>query len=177
MGNFGEVFNLANSVKIAKLKTELTNIDYCTRAYGTKNSDRQIKISPIPTESQFAKFNAHQTFPLYGTTSLMMIPTIPSRESSCLVNYSPLGVSVLVLCPDPPTSVALKMGYASLRQEQRDAIVAFLRGRDVFVPLPTGSSKSLCYAILPKVFDILWGKRSKSFQAKHRYIYTANRLS
>ena len=42
-------------------------MDYCMRAYGAKNSDRQIeKNSPIPTESQFAKFNARQIFPLYS---------------------------------------------------------------------------------------------------------------
>ena len=35
-------------------------MDYCMRVYGAKNSDRQIKNSLIPTESQFAKFNAHQ---------------------------------------------------------------------------------------------------------------------
>ena len=39
-------------------------MDYCMRAYGTKNSYRQIKNSPIPTQSQFAKFNAYQIFPL-----------------------------------------------------------------------------------------------------------------
>ena len=42
-------------------------MDYCMRAYGTKNSDHQIKNSPIPTKSQFAKFNARQIFPLYGS--------------------------------------------------------------------------------------------------------------
>ena len=36
------------------------------RAYGAMNSDRQIKNSPIPTESQFTQFNARQIFPLYG---------------------------------------------------------------------------------------------------------------
>ena len=41
-------------------------MDYCMHAYGAKNSDRQIKNSPIPTENQFAKFNARQIFPLYG---------------------------------------------------------------------------------------------------------------
>ena len=30
----------------------------CT--YGTKNSDRKIKNSPIPTANKFAKFNTHQ---------------------------------------------------------------------------------------------------------------------
>ena len=29
---------------------KLANMDYCMRAYGVKNSDRQIKSSPIPTD-------------------------------------------------------------------------------------------------------------------------------
>ena len=33
---------------------------YCVCAYGVKNSDYQVKNSPISTESQFAKFNARQ---------------------------------------------------------------------------------------------------------------------
>ena len=36
--------------------------------YGAKHSDHQISSSPIPTESQFAKFNVHQTFLLYSST-------------------------------------------------------------------------------------------------------------
>ena len=52
------------------------------RTYGAKNPDRQIKISPIPTKSQFAKFNARQTFPLYGTQQGQ-----PSCENEDSINY------------------------------------------------------------------------------------------
>ena len=50
---------------------------------------------------------------------------------------------------------ASQLGYKKLKPEQSEAVEEFVRGRDVFVSLPTGSGKSLCYAVLPAVFDIL----------------------
>jgi superfamily II DNA helicase RecQ len=47
------------------------------------------------------------------------------------------------------------LGYFDVKKKQREVIVAFVEGKDVFVALPTGSGKSLCYAIMPVLFDIL----------------------
>lgn len=47
------------------------------------------------------------------------------------------------------------LGYTSVREEQMESARAILEGRDVFVSLPTGSGKSLCYGCLPLEFDTL----------------------
>ena len=51
-----------------------------------------------------------------------------------------------------------KLGYCSIKEKQKEAIVDFMNGNDCFVSLPTGYGKSLCYGILPYVFDALRGK-------------------
>ena len=53
------------------------------------------------------------------------------------------------------SSAVAELGYDSVKPEQKAALLAFLRGRDVFVSLPTGYGKSLCYAALPAAFDSL----------------------
>ena len=52
---------------------------------------------------------------------------------------------------------AAKFGYEGLRVEQKSVIEAFVGGHDVFAALPTGYGKSLCFAILPVLYDILRG--------------------
>lgn len=47
------------------------------------------------------------------------------------------------------------IGVTSLKDKQMEAIVSFMEGKDVFVCLPTGYGKSLCFALLPLVFDYL----------------------
>ena len=49
--------------------------------------------------------------------------------------------------------VANSLGYSELQVKQKEAISYFFSGNDVFISLPTGSGKSLCYIILPRVFD------------------------
>ena len=45
---------------------------------------------------------------------------------------------------------------------QQHAIKVFVEGHVVFVCLPTGSGKSLCYGVLPLVFERLCGSRDHS---------------
>ena len=47
------------------------------------------------------------------------------------------------------------LGYDQPTDDQKDAIRSFLSRKDVFVSLPMGSGKSLCFASLPIVFDLL----------------------
>ena len=52
-----------------------------------------------------------------------------------------------------------KVGY-SLRPLQELVIISFVQGRDVSVGLPTGSGKSLCYSLLPDVYNLLQNVKS-----------------
>jgi len=54
-----------------------------------------------------------------------------------------------------------RLGFQQ-RPRQQEVVLAFLKGRDVFVSLLTGSGKSLCYSILPWVFDLLWKRATES---------------
>ena len=50
---------------------------------------------------------------------------------------------------------ARKLGYGEVKSEQSRVIREIVAGNDVFVALPTGYGKSLCYALLPLVFDFV----------------------
>ena len=49
-----------------------------------------------------------------------------------------------------------KLGYSSLRENQLKAVKSFIEGNDVFVILPKGSGKSLCFWLLTFAFDYLY---------------------
>ena len=51
-------------------------------------------------------------------------------------------------------TTAASFGYI-LKEEQESALKAFVSGRDMFVSLPTGAGESLCYGLLPSIFDTL----------------------
>ena len=57
------------------------------------------------------------------------------------------------------TKAARRLGFLFLKNQQKKAILSFLEGNHVFgVSLPTGSGKSLCFALLPFVFDEVLGR-------------------
>ena len=47
------------------------------------------------------------------------------------------------------------LGIKDLKAKQRKVIDVFMCGRDVFICLPTRFCKSVCYMVLPLLFDII----------------------
>ena len=44
--------------------------------------------------------------------------------------------------------------------DQQEVADNFVAGRDVFISLPTGAGKSLCYLVLPSIFNLLCNSKS-----------------
>ena len=63
---------------------------------------------------------------------------------------------------DAIASSCAVMGVVELKEKQKEAIKSFVEGNDVLVILPTGYGKSLCFALLPLVFDYLRGEANTS---------------
>ena len=45
-----------------------------------------------------------------------------------------------------------ELGYDRPRPDQLKAVLQFVNAQDTFIPLPTGSGRSLCFASLPLMF-------------------------
>ena len=51
---------------------------------------------------------------------------------------------------------AMSLGILELNNYQKQSLKAIANGRDVFVSLPTGFGKSLCFQNVPFVWDFLF---------------------
>jgi len=51
------------------------------------------------------------------------------------------------------------MGLRPLKPKQLEALQSFVSGKDTFVALPTGYGKLVIFAMLPLMFDYLFGKK------------------
>ena len=58
-------------------------------------------------------------------------------------------------------SVCDQHGY-KLKKEQEEAIRKFISGKDVFVCLPTGYGKSVCFMFLPEIMDVVHSRISRT---------------
>ena len=61
-------------------------------------------------------------------------------------------MNIVIIKEQVIEQVAKEFGFA-LKTEQKGAIASFIQGNDVFCCLPTGFGKSLCYSLLPKIYD------------------------
>ena len=57
---------------------------------------------------------------------------------------------------------ALLLGYPSLKPEQLEIVTEFVKRKDVFVVLPTGYRKTLCFGMLPLLYDLQRGTHSSA---------------
>ena len=55
-----------------------------------------------------------------------------------------------------------RLSIKQLNGKQREAVVSFVEGKDIFVSLPTGFEKSICFQIVPFVLDYTIGRECLS---------------
>ena len=62
---------------------------------------------------------------------------------------------------------ARKLGFLDVTEDQRYVVKQFLKGSDLFVSLPAGSGKSLCYWLFPGLCDTFRGRSGSQVLVKH----------
>ena len=74
-------------------------------------------------------------------------------EECVTVSVPRLGITVeAFLMEQVMCNSVQELGYDRPRPDQLKAVLQFVNAQDTFIPLPTGSGKSLCFASLPLMF-------------------------
>ena len=105
----------------------------------------------MPVTSEKYEYNYTLNEYCYGCNSVTRVNTWTARAK-----LDEQTIKVLA------TNVARKIGYTELKDLQMEVILSFVLGNDVFAILPTGFGKSLCYACLPGLFDLLYKPQDTS---------------
>ena len=84
-----------------------------------------------------------------GAHSIAIVQVANEPQSADELHYC--SYSMAASDVDAIGLAAAKLGFVDLKREQREVVEAFIGGNDVFAALPTGSGKSLCFAVLPLV--------------------------
>ena len=66
----------------------------------------------------------------------------------------------------------MKQEGLGLKDQQVEAVKLLSEGEDVFVWFPTDYGKSICYQLLPFVFDIKLGRTNQGSESNIRAICT-----
>ena len=142
----------------------------CKREYIQKLSAQVTWFGPSLASHTTTEMTLQQ--PTEGSELLHLVLHQPSEEQLCEVSLQQqqqqqqmkLGLPLLseATLKAAILKAATALGYKELKDKQEESIMEFAKGRDVFVSLPTGYGKSLCYVILPSVFDELWKSDKKS---------------
>ena len=74
-------------------------------------------------------------------------------EECVTVSVPRLGITVeAFLMEQVICNSVQELGYDRPRPDQLEAVLQFVNAQDTFIPLSTGSSKSLCFASIPLMF-------------------------
>ena len=106
----------------------------------------------------WATFHITRTFaPHYVIMEKGLLRAAQERANKIASLYTEMAVESDDGVSDIIRAAASSLGYAEIRLLQETAVIAFVTGSDVFLSISTGGGKLLCYAVVPRVLEMLRG--------------------